>query len=97
MKATPLCEGEFGDVVKVSCVAVLLVRVTVAVVDVKPVALKVSVTAPAGPPTPRFVKAATPKPFVVAVALPTSKYPLGTDAVTTTLACGTLFPLASRS
>src|SRR2546430_17058351 len=68
------------------------------VAAVRPVALKLSVRSPAGPVIARFVKLATPLPFVVAVSVPPSvPPPVAIAAVTVTPAWLTALPLASRN
>src|SRR5262249_51584102 len=84
VNTAPLADGVLGGVVTVSWLAIPAVNVSCAEVAVSCPALKVTVPGPAGPLTPNPANVARPFAFVVAVALPTNVYPLGTEAVTAT-------------
>src|ERR1043166_9053968 len=97
--ATPLCAALEGWVVMLSCVAapaVMVMAVDAALAN--PVAEKLNVRSPATPVIDRFVKRATPLPFVVAVSVPPRlPPPVAIAAVTVTPVWLTALPLASRS
>src|SRR5882724_704802 len=96
--ATPLWALLDGWVVMLSCDAAPAVRVIVPeVAEVSPVAVKLKVRSPAVPVIARFVKLATPLPFVAAVSVPPSvPPPIAIAAVTVTPLWLTGFPLPSR-